>query len=339
MATLIQRLKINASRKKDNARTRGLLQCPQARGWVHRLTIVTPRKPNSAKRPVIKVLLKKMGRLTAHIPGIGHTLKKYSKVLLRGRGPRDLPGVRYSGVRGVLDFIGLKRKKRRRSIYGAEQNDFSKIRARRKYRVAIRVAENTRIRKEQEEEILTTTQMARENLIDLQKLKKYIGIQVNTNLTFNVPLTYIKKRRRKIPFFFTALSKYLFYIHFFQKYNFFLISLFLSNLVFYKTCEKLKIHMVFLKKKQGLPTNVIVYNDRIVRYECLVFFKKHFIFRLAEASRYVTKMRAIYLTPKKILKNTISDTKNFTEIKATLNVKNSKASFLKKRTHRIHLRN
>jgi small subunit ribosomal protein S12 len=88
-----------------------LEQRPQARGWVNRVTIVTPRKPNSAKRPVIKVFLKRGGRLTAHIPGIGHTLKKFGKILVRGRGPRDLPGVRYSGIRGVLYFIVLKKKK------------------------------------------------------------------------------------------------------------------------------------------------------------------------------------------------------------------------------------
>ena len=111
MATCNQRYQITAQRKKDNARTRGLEQRPHARGWVNRVTIVTPRKPNSAKRPVVKVFLRRGGRLTAHIPGIGHSLKKFSKILLRGRGPRDLPGVRYSGVRGVLDFLGLKKKK------------------------------------------------------------------------------------------------------------------------------------------------------------------------------------------------------------------------------------
>lgn len=111
MATSNQRFNAIFYRKKDNARTRILKKNPQARGWVNRVTIVTPRKPNSAKRPVVKVFMKKINRLTAHIPGIGHTLKKFSKILIRGRGPRDLPGVRYSGVRGVLDFIGLKRKK------------------------------------------------------------------------------------------------------------------------------------------------------------------------------------------------------------------------------------
>lgn len=145
MPTTQQNLQIEAQRKKDNRRTPLLKKCPHARGWVNRATIVTPRKPNSAKRPVVKIFLRKGRRMTAHIPGIGHNLKKFTKVLTRGKGPRDLPGVRYSCVRGALDFVGLKKKKRRRSIYGAPQNDMSKIRARRKYRHAIRKAENTRI--------------------------------------------------------------------------------------------------------------------------------------------------------------------------------------------------
>ena len=111
MSTAYQRLYVGSQKKKDNKRTQYLRQCPQARGWVNRTTIVTPRKPNSAKRPVVKVFLRKGGRLTAYIPGIGHTLKKFSKILVRGRGPRDLPAVRYSCVRGVQDFIGLEKKK------------------------------------------------------------------------------------------------------------------------------------------------------------------------------------------------------------------------------------
>ena len=154
MSTFTQRYKIEAKRKKDNRRTSILEKCPHTRGWVNRLTIVTPRKPNSAKRPVVKVLLRKMGRLTAHLPGIGHTIRKYSKVLVRGRGPRDLPGVRYSCVRGVLDFIGLKKKKRRRSIYGAEQNNLSKIRARRKYRFSLRISTRDRLKKESNDKLI-----------------------------------------------------------------------------------------------------------------------------------------------------------------------------------------
>lgn len=86
-----------------------------------RLRIVTPRKPNSARRPTAKVFLCIRKRLTAHIPGRGHNLRRYSTILIRGGGARDLPGSYYSCVRGVLDLIGLLHKRRRRSIYAAPQ--------------------------------------------------------------------------------------------------------------------------------------------------------------------------------------------------------------------------
>lgn len=123
MSTLYQRYKNGTFRKKDNSRTPALKQCPQVRGTVMRARIVTPRKPNSAKRPVGKVILVNKKRVTAHIPGIGHNIRRYSKVLVRGGGSRDLPGVRYSLIRGVMDFMGLLNKKRRRSIYGAPKKD------------------------------------------------------------------------------------------------------------------------------------------------------------------------------------------------------------------------
>jgi len=101
-----------------------LLKCPQVRGRVVRLKIVTPRKPNSARRPVVKSKLVNKKRVTAHIPGIGHTLRRFSEVLIKGTGPRDLPGVNYRCCRGVYDLGGVLRRKRRRSIYGV--NNISK---------------------------------------------------------------------------------------------------------------------------------------------------------------------------------------------------------------------
>lgn len=120
-------------KKKHHSRTPALKQCPQVKGAVKRPRIVTPRKPNSARRPVAKVLLNNRKRVTSHIPGIGHNIRSHSSVLVRGGGARDLPGVRYTCIRGVYDFIGLINKRRRRSIYGAkQQNKFKK--ARRKFR-------------------------------------------------------------------------------------------------------------------------------------------------------------------------------------------------------------
>jgi small subunit ribosomal protein S12 len=223
MATLYQRLQEPAQRKKDNARTRILQKCPQARGWVNRLTIVTPRKPNSAKRPVIKVLLKRKGRLTAHIPGIGHTLKKFSKILVRGRGPRDLPGVRYSGVRGVLDFIGLKKKKRRRSIYGAEQNNLSKVRARRKYRIAIRKAEHERVSKNINEKILVQESSINTGIYILNKKQnvyvKILDTKIHNSTIFYRNSTIFLKNISIFTFFLTIKNYYIRLYNYIILYN------------------------------------------------------------------------------------------------------------------------
>jgi small subunit ribosomal protein S12 len=95
---------------------------PQKKGVVVRVRILTPRKPNSAKRPVIKVLLVNKFRLTAHIPGIGHNLKKHSTVLVRGGGARDLPGVNYTSIRNVYDLAPVQNRRNRRSVYGIQDD-------------------------------------------------------------------------------------------------------------------------------------------------------------------------------------------------------------------------
>jgi len=107
---------------------------PQSRGVVMRARIVTPKKPNSARRPVVKVVLVNKNRVTAHIPGIGHNLRRHSTVLIRGGGARDLPGVSYSCIRGVLDLAGVLNKTKRRSIYGVPLKEHLKKKVRRKFR-------------------------------------------------------------------------------------------------------------------------------------------------------------------------------------------------------------
>jgi small subunit ribosomal protein S12 len=107
---------------------------PQVRGVVMRIRIVTPRKPNSARRPTAKIILSNKSRLTAHIPGSGHNLRRHSNILVHGGGARDLPGVRYTCIRGVYDFYGLFKKTRRRSIYGAPQPQALKVKLRRRFR-------------------------------------------------------------------------------------------------------------------------------------------------------------------------------------------------------------
>lgn len=108
---------------------------PQKKGVVMRVRVVTPRKPNSARRPVAKVILVNKRRLTAHIPGIGHNIRRHSSVLVRGGGARDLPGVGYTCIRGVYDFYRVLNRFNRRSRYGIPKPDPEKRKVRRKFRV------------------------------------------------------------------------------------------------------------------------------------------------------------------------------------------------------------
>ncbi len=59
--------------------------------------------------------------VTAYIPGEGHNLQEHSVVLIRGGKVKDLPGVRYHVVRGVLDTGGVEGKTQSRSKYGAKK--------------------------------------------------------------------------------------------------------------------------------------------------------------------------------------------------------------------------
>ena len=93
---------------------------PFKRGVCIKVTTVTPKKPNSALRKVARVRLTNGGEVTAYIPGEGHNLQEHSVVVIRGGRVKDLPGVRYHIVRGVLDTSGVEGRKRQRSKYGAK---------------------------------------------------------------------------------------------------------------------------------------------------------------------------------------------------------------------------
>jgi small subunit ribosomal protein S12 len=111
-----------------------LLNSPQARGIVKKPRITTPRKPNSARRSIVKVNLLNSFTINSYIPGIGHNLRKHSLVLIRGGGCRDLPGVNYTCIRGVFDFLKVQNRFNRRSIYGVPRPDHLKFKIRRKFR-------------------------------------------------------------------------------------------------------------------------------------------------------------------------------------------------------------
>ena len=82
---------------------------------------MTPKKPNSALRKVARIRLSNQIEITAYIPGEGHNLQEHSIVLVRGGRVRDLPGVRYHIVRGVLDSQGVSDRKQARSKYGPKR--------------------------------------------------------------------------------------------------------------------------------------------------------------------------------------------------------------------------
>ncbi|MDP2587210.1 MAG: 30S ribosomal protein S12 [bacterium] len=94
---------------------------PFKRGVCVKVGTVTPKKPNSALRKFARVRLTNGMEVTAYIPGVGHNLQEHSVVLIRGGRVKDLPGVRYHIVRGVLDTAGVADRNQGRSKYGAKR--------------------------------------------------------------------------------------------------------------------------------------------------------------------------------------------------------------------------
>ena len=95
---------------------------PFKHGVCIRVTIKTPKKPNSALRKVARVRLTNGHEVWAYIPGQGHNLQEHAVVLVRGGRVPDLPGVRYHIVRGHLDLQGVEGRKTSRSKYGTKSS-------------------------------------------------------------------------------------------------------------------------------------------------------------------------------------------------------------------------
>ena len=114
---------IRKPRKPNLARTKApaLQASPQKRGVCTRVYTTTPKKPNSALRKVARVRLTNQQEVISYIPGEGHNLQEHSVVLIRGGRVKDLPGVRYHILRGVLETQGVKDRKQARSHYGAKR--------------------------------------------------------------------------------------------------------------------------------------------------------------------------------------------------------------------------
>jgi len=101
--------------------SKALESSPQKRGVCTRVYTTTPKKPNSALRKVAKVRLTNGFEVICYIPGEGHNLQEHSIVLVRGGRVKDLPGVRYTIVRGALDTAGVADRTQSRSKYGAKR--------------------------------------------------------------------------------------------------------------------------------------------------------------------------------------------------------------------------
>ena len=121
MPTINQLIKKERTVQKNQTKSPALTSCPQKRGVCTRVYTTTPKKPNSALRKVAKVRLTNGIEVICYIPGEGHNLQEHSIVLVRGGRVKDLPGVRYTIVRGVLDTAGVNNRKKSRSKYGSKR--------------------------------------------------------------------------------------------------------------------------------------------------------------------------------------------------------------------------
>lgn len=120
MPTINQLVRKPRRQIKRKTNSPALTDCPQRRGVCIRVYTTTPKKPNSALRKVARVRLVNGYEVTSYIPGEGHNLQEHSVVMIRGGRVKDLPGVRYHIVRGVMDTVGVEDRKRSRSKYGTK---------------------------------------------------------------------------------------------------------------------------------------------------------------------------------------------------------------------------
>lgn len=121
MPTINQLIRIGRSKLRNRLKSPALKGCPQRRGVCTRVYTTTPKKPNSALRKVARIKLTSGVEVTGYIPGVGHNLQEHSIVMVRGGKVKDLPGVRYHIIRGVLDTVGVDGRKQGRSKYGAKR--------------------------------------------------------------------------------------------------------------------------------------------------------------------------------------------------------------------------
>ena len=121
MYTKQQLIRKGRKEKQSKSKSPALDGCPQRKGVCLKVYTKTPRKPNSAMRKVARVRLTTKKEVNAYIPGEGHNLQEHSIVLVRGGKTKDLPGVNYKIIRGVLDTNGVESRAQGRSRYGTKR--------------------------------------------------------------------------------------------------------------------------------------------------------------------------------------------------------------------------
>jgi len=121
MPTVNQLIRFGREALRKKTKAPALKASPQRRGVCVQVRTMTPKKPNSALRKIARVRLTTGIEVTAYIPGEGHNLQEHSIVLVRGGRVKDLPGVRYHILRGVLDASGVDGRRQGRSLYGAKR--------------------------------------------------------------------------------------------------------------------------------------------------------------------------------------------------------------------------
>jgi small subunit ribosomal protein S12 len=121
MPTINQLCRKGRVQQTKRSKSPVLQACPFRRGVCLQVKTMTPKKPNSALRKIARVRLSSGKEITAYIPGEGHNLQEHSIVLVRGGRVRDLPGVRYHIVRGVLDTQAVAARRQARSKYGQKR--------------------------------------------------------------------------------------------------------------------------------------------------------------------------------------------------------------------------
>jgi len=122
MPTISQLIRKGRKKIRKKTKSPALSNCPQKRGVCLQVKTQTPKKPNSALRKVARIRLTNGMEVTAYIPGIGHNLQEHSIVAIRGGRVKDLPGVRYHIIRGLLDTSGVEGREQSRSKYGTKKS-------------------------------------------------------------------------------------------------------------------------------------------------------------------------------------------------------------------------